>query len=103
MRSNNIMLQDDLPIVIIECCCNCKYHVWCTRHSEWKYTEHFNESTWVIKAVKRKVEKSIRQSVVVRNPTPDNLVKLDDPSGEQNKYFNEETEEVVVFPRLGAF
>jgi len=49
------------------------------------------------------VEKSVRQAVVVRNPTPDNLVRLDDPSGEQNKYFNEQTEEIVVFPRLGAF
>lgn len=42
-------------------------------------------------------------AIVVKNPTPDGLVRLDDPSGEQNKYYNEDTQEVVVFPRLGAF
>lgn len=30
--------------------------------------------------------------MVVKNPTPDNLIKLDDPTGEQNKYYNEETQ-----------
>jgi hypothetical protein len=40
---------------------------------------------------------------VVKNPTPDNLLKLDDPLGEQNKYYNEDNQEVVIFPRLGSF
>jgi hypothetical protein len=41
------------------------------------------------KVVKKKLEKHIRGCLVVRNPVPDNLVKLDDPTGEQNKYFNQ--------------
>ena len=53
--------------------------------------------------VKRKIEKFIFNTIVIKNPVPDELVKNPDIQNQKNMYVNKENNEKVIYPRIGAF
>lgn len=53
--------------------------------------------------VKRKLERFVNNTIVVKNPVPDELVKPADARLPANTYINKENNETVTFPRIGAF
>ena len=53
--------------------------------------------------VKRKVEKFIPNTIVIKNPVPDELVKTTELKSQKNLFLNKITNQNIVFPRIGAF
>lgn len=45
----------------------------------------------------------MNNSIVIKNPIPDELTKTPEMKNEKNAYLNKDTNEKVVFPRVGAF
>lgn len=53
--------------------------------------------------VKRKVEKFIPNTIVIKNPVPDELIKTTELKSQKNLFLNKITNQNIVFPRIGAF
>lgn len=78
---------------------DCHLHNWCSRHNEAKYHEFYDR----IEAKARQIFKNCNIS---KNQPPEHLIKYSNLSttglGLQ-RYFDEQKQEIVVFPRHGSF
>jgi hypothetical protein len=41
--------------------------------------------------------------VVIKNPVPDELIKTNEIKNEKNLFINKNTNEKIIFPRIGSF
>lgn len=76
---------------------DCHLHSWCSRHDEAKYSQHYEK-------LRDRIEGSGCNVVLGHNTVPKSYHK----SAHKlqmgvNKYYDERSEEVVQFPRSGAF
>lgn len=57
----------------------------------------------IYRIVKRKIERFINNTIVIKNPVPDELAKNPEDKLNKNAYINKQSNEPVTFPRIGAF
>ena len=53
--------------------------------------------------VKRKVEKFIENTIVIKNPVPDELIKTPEIQQHKNLFINKTSQETIIYPRIGTF
>jgi predicted Rdx family selenoprotein len=59
--------------------------------------------SYTLNLVRKKLEAYISDVVVLKNQLPSHFRKLHSKFSDDNKYYNEHTDELVQFPRSGAF
>jgi selT/selW/selH-like putative selenoprotein len=74
-------------------------HNWCSRHNEAKYHEFYEK-------LEAKVKTMFRNVQITKNQPPEHYVQRNNLSNLSlglHRYLNQKSEEVVAFPRHGAF